>query len=499
MQYIILGATVLIMVVNILVGMRRGFSRGLLRLVTLLVAVVAAFFTAKAVAASVAQMIAPALTQVFASDPDFAAFLQSNPVIGQSVGALTQMLVAPILFLLFYILFKIITLVVYWILCIFVKKTKFFAFRWVWGAAFGALAGVIGVLVFVTPVMGYTQLLSNTITEAESLSSAMSEMELDEYNEKYITPASAAPVASQIYNGVGSKLFRGLTTVKWQEGDIDLASEWYAVIEVVDNATVFAKRPMAEYGTTESEAAHAMAKGVKNSHLISSLMGGALNGISNAWLSGEAFMGIQKPNAGDESIDVILNGLLRVFSTTSPEIIGEDLESFANVFDLFIKYEVFSKIGAEGGGDQVVTHLSSSGFLTEAREMLTASERMKPVVDAISDVGMRLLVRELGDPATYLEEHKELLDNMSNVLKDAVNSEGQIDKTAVSSGLQSVLAEKQVSVPAEAVDIIAEGLADEFTVEELNVLSTDELTDRLIARLGNVDNINQVLAAQPAA
>ena len=498
MQYIILGATVLIMVLNVLVGLRRGFSRGLLRLVTLLVAAVAAFFAAKAASASVAQMVAPALEQTFASNSDFAAFLQNNPVIGQSVGALAQMLIAPILFLLFYILFKSITLVVYWILCIFVKKTKFFAFRWAWGALFGALAGVIGVLVFVTPVMGYTQLLSNTITEAEALSTAMAEMELDEYNQNYITPASKAPVASQIYNGVGSKLFRGLTTVKWQESDIDLASEWTAVIEVVDNAAAFSKRPMAEYGTAESEAAHAMAKGVENSHLLSSLAGGALNGISNAWLSGEAFMGIQKPNAGDESIDVILNGLLRVFSTTSPEIIGEDLESFANIFDLFIKYEVFSKIGAEGG-DQVVIHLSSSGFLTEVRQMLTASERMKPVVDAISDAGMRLLVRELGDPAKYLEEHKELLDNMSNVLKGAVNSEGQIDKATVSSGLQGVLAEKQVDVPAEAVDIIAEGLVDEFTVEELNTLSTDELTDRLISRFGSVDNIDQVLAAQPAA
>lgn len=499
MQYIVLGATALILVLNVLVGMRRGFSRGLLRLITLVISAVAAFFSAKAAAASVAQRAVPALEQAVASDPDFAAFLQDNPVVGQSMGALTQMLIAPLLFLLFYILFKIVTLVLFWILCIFVKKTRFFAFRWVWGAAFGALAGVIGILVFVTPVMGYTQLLSNTITEAESLSASAAELELDAYNEKYITPASTAPVASQIYNGVGNKLFHGLTTVKWQENDIDLASEWAAVIEVADNAAAFSKRPVAEYGTAESEAAHAMAKGVEESQLLSSLSGGALNGISNAWLSGEAFMGIQKPNTGDESVDIILNGLLRVFSTTSPEIIGEDLEYFADIFDLFIKYQVFSKIGAEGGTDELVIHLSTSGFLTEARALLAANERMKPVVDAISDAGMRLLVRELGDPAKYLEEHKELIDNMSNVLKDAVDEEGQIDKAAVSDGLQSVLAEKQVEVPAEAVDIIAEGLADEFTADELTTLTTDELTDRLISRFGSVDNLDQILAAQPAA
>ncbi|MBO5327173.1 MAG: hypothetical protein J6A84_03515, partial [Clostridia bacterium] len=65
--------------------------------------------------------------------------------------------------------------------------------------------------------------------------------------------------------------------------------------------------------------------------------------------------------------------------------------------------------------------------------------------------------------------------------------------------LQGILAEKQVQVPADAVDIIAEGLVDEFTAEELTTLSIEELTDRMIARFGSVDNIEQVLAAQPAA
>ena len=499
MQFIILGVTLFILLVNVLVGMKRGFSRGLLRLITLVISAVAAFFVAKAIGARVAGLVMPAMQQTFASDPDFVAFLESNPVIGQSAGALIQMLFAPILFWALYVVFKMLTLVVYWILCIFVRKTRFFAFRWVWGAAFGALAGVVGVLVFVTPVMGYTQLISDTITEAQSLNTVAAELDLNGYNEKYIKPASTAPVASQIYDTVGSKLFRNLTTVKWNEKNTDLASEWIAVIRVVDNAAAFGECPAAEYGDAQSQAAHAMAKGVDDSQLLSSLCGGALNGISNAWLSNEAFMGVARPAMGDESIEVILNGFLRVFSTTSPDMIGEDLEYFADLFDLFLKYEVFAKIGGEGGTDGLVSHLATSGFLAEARTMLASNARMQPVVDAISDAGMRLLVRELGDPSTYITEHKELLDNMSGVLKGAVNSEGQVDKAAVSEGLQSILAEKQVQVPADAVAIIAEGLVDEFTAEELTTLSTDELTDRMIARFGSVDNIEQVLAAQPAA
>ncbi|MBQ8357294.1 MAG: CvpA family protein [Clostridia bacterium] len=498
MQYIILGITALILIVNVLVGLSRGFSRGLLRLLTLVGAAVGAFYIAKKGAASMAEFLVPKLEQSVASNPEFAAFLEKTPVVGQSVGALAQMLVAPLLFLVCYILLKMLTMVVYWIFCIFIKKPKIFLFRWVGGAVMGLLAGVIGVLVFVTPVMGYTQLFSRTVSEAESLDNAAGALELGDYNEKYLAPASTAPLAAPIYDLLGDKLFKGLTTVAWEGGEMSLETEWFMVVDLADHAASLGETPVAEYGDAQSEAVHAMAKDVEDSQMLSAIGGGALNGIANSWLAGESFMGIAKPATGDESVDIILNGFLRVFAITDPDLIGEDLECFADIFDLFIKYEMFAKIGAGVSTDDLVIHLAQSGFLTEARLLLAQNERMEPVTVAISDAGMRLLVRELGDPATYLEQHKELIDDMSNVLKGAVNEEGQIDTAVLTTELQTVLAEKQIEVPESATQIIAEGLADEFTGEELNTLTTEEITNRLIDRFATVENIEAMVSAQSA-
>lgn len=494
MQYIIMIATLLILVVNILFGIKRGVYRGLLRLGTLLLAAVAAFFLAKGLSASIAEMIVPVVEEALAASEEFSAFLAENPVVGQSVGMIAQMLVAPLLFLLCYMVLKVITWVAYFILRLVfhIKKPKGLLLRVVGGAATGFCVGLIGVLVFVTPVMGYTNLFSRTATEAASLAESLS---LDEYNEQYLAPASEAPVAAALYNGIGSKLFAGLTTAELDGAETNLEAEWFSVIGVVNQASKLGGKPVAEYGEAESAAVHAMAAGVGESKLLSAIGGGAMNGIASAWLDGQTFMGVGKPETGDESVDIILNGFLRVLATTNPELISGDLECFADLFDLFIKHGVFSKISGDGSTDALVTHLATSGFLEDARKLLTENARMEPVVNAISDAGMRLLIRELGDPSTYLEEHKELLDNISSVLQDAVDDSGKIDTAALATGMQEKLAEKEIEVPAEATEIIAEGLADEFTPEELGNLSVEEITDRLIDRFGTVENISQIASA----
>ena len=502
MQFIVLGITLLILIVNVLVGIKRGFGRGLLRLITLVLAAVLAFVLAKALAGTVSDTVQPYVEQMLASNPNAASFMQENPAIGNSVGALTRMLVAPFLFLVCYVVLKIVTWVVYLLLRVIlrVKKSHNPLFRLAGGAAMGFLAGIIGVLVFVTPVLGYTTLLGRTVDEAENLTAKVAALPLEEYNEQYVKPASEAPVAAQVYSTVGSKLFNGLTTTEWDGQDVRLEDEWFAVVGVVDHAVSLGNRPVAEYGEAESVAVHAMAAGVGESHLLSGIGGGAVNGVANAWLSGNTFMGVAKPATGDESVDVIFNGLLRVLATTDPELFGEDMEMFADLFDLFIKHEMFSQINGEGT-DQLITHLVTSGFLDEARALLKANPRLEPITDSISDVGMRMLVRELGDPAKYLEQHGALMNSMSGVLKGAVNEDGSMNMPALTTNLNTVFAENNVTVPASATDIIAEGLADEFTAEELSTLSVDEITDRMVQRFGNVDQISQFVdgGAQEAA
>ena len=490
MQYVILLVTLLILVANVLFGIKRGLFRTLLRLGTVLLAFVAAFFGAKILSSMAASMLMPVMKGLFSSNGDLSDFLTQNPEVVESVGALLQMFVTPLLFLVCYILLKFATWFLYFALRVVfrVKKGKGIGKRLVGGGAVGLLVGAVGVVVFITPVMGYTDLLSRTTTEAPGIAAAF---DLTEYNEKYLAPAAETSVASPLYNAIGNKLFGALTSAKLGDVDTALEKEWFSVINVINEASKLGKKPVAEFAEAESEAAHAMAAGVGESQILSNLGGSAVKGVAGAWLEGGTFMGIGKPATGDESVDLILNGFLTVLATTSPAQISDDLECFADLFDLFIKHSVFSKIGEGDNTDALVTQLATSGFLDDARRLLTENQRMEPVVTAISDAGMRLLVRELGDPATYLEEHKELLDGMSGKLKEAAGEDGKIDTATLATGIQEELAKQNVTVPDAATEIIAEGIADEFAGEDLSTLTVDEITNRLIERFGSVENISQ--------
>ncbi|MBQ9099202.1 MAG: hypothetical protein IJY50_07215 [Clostridia bacterium] len=499
MQYIIMGATVLILVINVLVGLGRGFSRGLLRLLTLLVALVGAFVLAGVLADRASVTLVDGVHEMAASDPQFAAFLEENDIVGDAVGALAHMLAAPILFLVAYIVLKLLTWVVYLILrvCFSVGKPKGVLLNLGGGLCMGLAAGLIGVLVFVTPVMGYTQLFSQTIEQADSLTQRAGDLGLEEYNEQYITPASTAPVASELYEGVGKHLFRSLSSAEWEGEKAYLEDEWFAVIGVADQAAVLVERPVAEYGETESAAIHNMAAGVGQSKMLSAISSGLFNGVSNAWLSNQPFLGVERPQSGDENMDIILNGFFRVFATTDPALIGGDLESFADLFDLMVKYEVFAQISSGEEGD-LAAYLVTSGFFDEVKELLDTTPRLEPVAVAISDAGMRVLVRQLGDPANYAETCKELMDDISTTLKAVTDESGQVNTEALSNQLTTVFAEHDVNVDADTTDLIAKGVADEFTPEELTTLTVEEMTDRLIGRLGDVENIDTLIAENAA-
>lgn len=490
MQYVILLVTLLILAANVLFGIKRGLFRTLLRLGTVLLAFVAAFFLSKMLSAMAAATLRPVLESLLSSNTELADFLAQNPEVGDSLGALLQMFVTPLLFLLCYMLLKCASWLAYFLLRLVcrVKKGRGLGSRVLGGALAGFCVGVVGVLVFVTPVMGYTDLLSRTATESPSLTATLN---LTDYNEKYLIPAADAPIASLLYKRGGERLFTDLTTSKLGDAETDLNKEWFSVLHVINEASKLGKKPVAEFGQAESEAAHAMATGVGESRILSNLGGSAIKGIASTWLQDGSFMGIAKPATGDESVDLILNGFLTVLATTSPAQISDDLNCFADLFDLFIRYEVFSKIGEGDNTDALVTQLATSGFLDDARRLLAENQRMEPVVTAISDAGMRLLVRELGDPATYLEEHKELLDGMSGKLKEAAGEDGKIDTATLSTGIQEELAKQNVTVPAAATDIIAEGIADEFAGEDLSSLTVDEITSRLVERFGSVENISQ--------
>ena len=176
-----------------------------------------------------------------------------------------------------------------------------------------------------------------------------------------------------------------------------------------------------------------------------------------------------------------------MFSTTTPANIGVDFNTFSGVLSLAVKHDLMQMMTGSQSED-FANVIASTGFLAEAKLVLAQNPRMAPVTRAITDVGMRLLIGELGVPDAYKSTYGELMNEMSTVLQQTkVKEDGMLDADDLAHHLEDVMADHDVDVDEAAVTLIAHSLADHFTADELANMTTDEIVDQLIAQFGAVE------------
>ncbi len=515
----------LILLWNIFVAFCRGTRKTVIRLITVLLAAVGAFFAARICAERLAGMMLNLLQDNLSSEPVIADLLASDGSAGAAVVVMVQMLAAPLLFLVGYIGLKFVLVIPYWIAALITrpkkvpvekaekkvqkeeandaygafdsygvveekkkgKRTKVkmrrpkpkFRSR-LFAMLLGAVIGFVGVLVLAVPIFGYMD-LATAMTAVDTSEDSLT-AELAEYQEDYVEPIRNTPVVAQVYDAVGAKLFDALASAKWSDKDVVLREEIDVFADIAKNASALSGKDPEAYGEAETAAMDALAKDIGKSPILSSLCAGLLNNAANEWNSGKTFMDMEKPDMGENGND-ILDGFLKVLESSTEDNVEDDMTFFAELFALMVEKEVLSDMG----GDDFATHMQDSGFLTEVRALIKAHPRMEPVNKAIVDIGMRAMINEMGLPENYRETHGELMDDMATSLKTdtPTKEDGSIDESALADKLVVDFAAHDVTVSDASVQLIAEGIAESFTAEELETLSNDEIIDRLIERFGS--------------
>ena len=497
MELILLCACAFILVFNLFMALVRGVRKSLLRLGTVVVAAVAAFLLAPAIAGKCGTEVTLWLQATVGANTDFAPLFEGAASAGDAIALFVKMLLAPAVFLVLYIVLKGILILVYWILANATRpphrdtvKNRFAALP------LGLVIGLIGVLVLICPLFGYLDLASEAIAAADKGATGESVAELTAYRQDLIEPAKGTPVISALYNTVGVHVFEGLSGGEWQESEVHLRTELTVLADIVGNLRVLGGKQPEQYGEAECAAIDAVARDVGSSHVLSVLCAGVLNTASNHWLSGTTFIGVPKPDMGSGGNE-LLHAFLEVFSTSREENLGQDLDFFSDVFALLVKYQIFEDIRT--ADDAALAELITNGdFLKDARALLATHPRMEPVGTALVDVGMRSALRAMGLPENIKQVHGELLSDMTTALQEApVREDGTIDDAALAATLTDVFSENEIEVNDATVQLVAQGVAEHFTPQELHTLTVDEITQKLAERFGEV-NVSDLVASQGA-
>lgn len=497
MELIILGVCAFILIFNLFISFTRGTRKSLLRLLTVVVAAVASFFLARAVAGKFGTEVALWLQATVGADPNFAPMFSGAVSADDAIAVFVKMILAPLLFLLFYMALKGVLILVYWLLANATRpEYQDKARTHVIALPIGLVIALIGIFVFISPVFGYLNVASEAITTADRGTGNETVAELATYNAEFIEPAKNTPACAALYNLLGDKLFDGLTMGKWQEEKIYLRSEAVVLADIVGNVQILGSREVEQYGDAECAALDAVAQDIGKSHILSVLCSGVLNTASNHWLEGKDFMGIAAPDIGTSG-NILLNAFLKVFSTSTWENIGADLDFFVDVFALAVKHDMLVSI--RSSDDAALSALMvDSGFLAEVQALLTTHPRMDPVGVALIDIGMRNALKAMGLPESVSETCGPLLADMAAALQQTpVKANGGIDDASLKSSLLTVFADNEIEINEASTQLVAQGVAEYFTPQEVATLTTEQLVAKLAERFEAV-NISDLAAAQQA-
>ena len=525
MSFILPAVCLLIIAADLLFAFGRGFTKTLIRLATVVLSAALSFFIAPAVAGKIGPKVMEALRNL----PEAASFLSYFEEHAEAADAMTlfcRMLVAPALFLALYLIFKLVTLAVYAILSALFGKTG--GKHRLLALLPGALCAVIGVSVFLVPVMGYLTVSDRVMTISERLatetkgaggeaastgggaastggeagstgggaastgSGEAPAFDAAKAREKYLSPMLHAPVVSGLYEKAGAKLFIRLSGGKIGGEQTDLLREIGALSDVLSDFSVLRNKQMTAYGETEAAAVSATVTHLSASPMLKTTLAGFLSGAAKNWQAGEAFLGMQKPSMGANG-DIVLSGFLTVFETTDSEKLPGDLTSFSNIFNLMVEYRVFERLGEDSGEGNFLLELEASGFLSELEKELDANPRMQPVKDAIYKAATRALIEQLGVNENFKEACAPVLADLTTALRATPRTEkGGFEREALSKNLSAALAKNEITLSDTLTDLVGQGVDGFFAGREVTDLTT--LTDDAV-----MDLLSEFLTGAKAA
>ena len=253
------------------------------------------------------------------------------------------------------------------------------------GALCGALCSFAVFVILLAPMVGTLTVANNAV---KLLSSQTNE---DIQTVCEISDAAAENVGAKTVRALGGKLlYNRLTTYSVNGEPVSLnrelgfvASVGQAVIDISDE------------NVSSKDAAASLRKvptAFEDSALIPTLLSELLSAASDDWSQGRSFCGIECPSVG-ETFDPVVQDLMLVMSDSNRENISGDVRTIVNTLALFVENDALDAMKSDNGAMSILKNEPLiSGVMLEILE----NERLSPLVNSITNVGISLLAEQLG-------------------------------------------------------------------------------------------------------
>lgn len=448
MSFTLLSIVLLLAVaLAVFIEVRRGLRRGFVRTAVNLSAVLVSALGAVGLSVWISNLLAKMCAEILDLYLPLESFSEMFPHVNDILVAVTDALLTPILFVVFFILLRLI-----------LRITVSILFR-VWrydpddprymatpkrpssllsptyeapdapwhrrhdrllSGITGGFCGFLAALFLLSPVLGTLStagtLLSGLKRMNVSISQAIPADELSEI-EYYIYDGGAA-----ILNAAGGELvFDAVAITELNDRPLSLRREVEACMEVCyDFSRVFKVVTKLDQATDEQKKIiRGLGNRISDSEFTRLLAADFLNSAANAWLEGEAFLKIQRPDLG-EILNPLMDKALLVCAEATPECVGRDITTVLNI------YLIAVESGLTGNPDRedLMATLDDGGVLDLIYAELLKNPCMAHLAAELSNTALRIMAEAIDWADFSSDVYKDLMGNLSEAMNLVNGMEG---------------------------------------------------------------------------
>ncbi len=451
-------------VLGALIGLWKGFRKTLSGLTaSILAAVISLLITPPIIRAIITEEMALNLAQTFGIIETYNELATASPALVDLILSLPVALIAPIVFLIFYGLIRLIFRIVLGIVSKKVLKTeekeKTKEFKLI-GTSIGLVRGAITAMVFVFVIAGYVNTV-NTVTNIaseEGLDNESGIVSSISTIDEYVNVVADDFVVSGLNSG--NFVYDHLTSLNIEGESVKLNQEIGAIADAaIQVLPITENLDLATWTNEEIDCLRNFVDNFGTSKTLPTISAELLSSACKKWAVGEAFLGMKAPEA-DENVSDLLNALYQSLSTSTKATITEDLGTVVDILGVMTKYEVLKKLGDDGAE---LTSFLSSDFVSETLTVISKNERFSVLVPEITNLSMKMLASALNLPKNTEEVYQNVMNNLSGSLSNVMSG----DRTEESveqfkSDVVSSLNDNGIKVDEEVANVVSEGLISAF-------------------------------------
>ncbi len=473
----IFGYVLLSVLSGLFFGIKRGFSKTLIRTITIVASAVGAVLVCYYASGALSSFLeGKTLEEVLKMAlPNYEDVLneQYRNIIAcfdlETAALILKLLlcliVLPIAFGLLFVIFNVVTMLIYAIISAAMGLTNYRkgAGSVIGGAVLGMVEGALIALVLLIPVSGFIGVASDArvaLDEGGMPDETMNN--IDAIYTEFVDDSINNPLLGGIRKFGGDAVFGLITSADVGGEKVRMDEKVTTLATIVSDAMSLKGTNWKEPSQTAKDALLRVTADLGDDSFTAEFVSGILRGVGKAVDTGAVVIPIPDP------FGAIVKDALAVLKDSEAHSIKEDLDTFLGVYFILADHGVLDAFTGDSSSaltDMLITKdADGNTAINLVIDKFKENDRTKPLVSSLAKLSVSIMSNSMdmseGSHETYTAVHTEVKDILTLNKSDYANEDEY--KADVSNKLDSALKEQDINVEPEILSEMTEYIASNY-------------------------------------